>query len=67
MEQKELNVILDDLDVKAYSMLREWLFHKANAFALNNEGNIAIYLHTASNTLTPVIKKLEPDYFRNSL
>jgi len=67
MKQKELNAILDGLDVKAYSMLREWLFNKANTFALSDEGDIAVNLHIVSNNLTPVIKKLDPNYFRDSL
>lgn len=62
MNQKELNKILDSLDNKAYSMIRSWLYDKANSFAPSNK---ALYLHGACNEIIPVIKELEPDYFIN--
>jgi len=60
MNQEELNKILDSLDKKAYSMIRSWLFDKANEFAPDDK---ALYLHNACNHISKVIRDVEPDYF----
>lgn len=62
MTQEELNTILDSLDNKAYSMIRNYLYRKANSFAPNIK---ALHLHIACNNLTSVIVELEPDYFKD--
>ena len=59
--QEELELILDNLDNKAYAMIRSWLFKKANNFAPNIK---AFHLHKACNDLIPVIENLDPNYFK---
>ena len=62
MEQKEFDKLLDGLDNKAYSMIRSWLFDKANDFAPDDK---AMYLHQACNYISKIIRDVEADYFLN--
>ena len=61
MNQEELNKTLDSLNNKAYSMIRSWLFTKANNFAPDIK---ALYLHESCNQLARVIEDVEPTYFK---
>lgn len=60
--QANLNNILDSLDDEAYSMLRTWLFNKANSYAPNIK---ALHLHAAANGMNNIINTVDPDYFKS--
>ena len=57
--QEDLNKVLDSLDNRAYTMIRDWLFDKANSFAPDEK---ALHLHRTCNALIPVIEELDPRY-----
>lgn len=60
MTQEELNKVLDSLGDNAYSMIRKWLFDKANSFSPDV---LALYLHKVCNALSTVITIKQPDYW----
>jgi hypothetical protein len=62
LTQEALETILDTQGNRAYSMIRSWLFKKANGFAPDEK---AFKLHIVCNKLIPIIQELEPEYFQD--
>jgi hypothetical protein len=59
--QADLNNTLNSLDNEAYSILRSWLFNKANSYAPDVK---ALHLHAAANGMNNIIDAVDPEYFK---